>query len=265
MHILIDTDLEGVSGVCVWEQTREPASAMYQEARRLLMGDIQAVAAGLREAGGERITACDGHGGGFNFVPELMAPGVRYLTGRARPPFSRREDFGLYEEFDAVILLGYHAMAGTPNAFLAHTQSSKGGNRYWYNGRECGEIVQSALVCGHFGLPVLMVSGDEATAREAKAFLGEAVVAVSVKTAYGEQFGTLLAPEDAHARLRTGAREAVLRAGECRPFSLELPITGRLRFPDKQRADAFHPRRARRIDDNTFEAVFERALDIYEF
>ncbi|NOY81747.1 MAG: M55 family metallopeptidase [Kiritimatiellaeota bacterium] len=263
MRILISTDLEGVSGVCVWEQTREPTGAMYQEARRLLMADAAAVVKGCREAAADAdIVVCDGHGGGFNFVPELMAPGARYLTGRARPAFSRRED--LYPGFDAAILLGFHAMAGTPNAFLAHTQSSLGGNRYWYNEVESGEIVQSALVFGHFGIPVIMVSGDDATARETRRFLGD-VVTVSVKEALGEQFGFLLAPQEAHARLRAGAARAVHCLPERRPFSLELPIRGRLRFPDKSRADAFRPRRSNRVDDYTFEAVFERALDIYEF
>jgi len=265
MHVLIDTDLEGISGVCVWEQTREMTSAMYQEARRLLMGDIRAAAEGLQAAGVEQITASDGHGGGFNFVPELMMRGVHYLTGRSRPPFSRREEMEIYQDFDAVILLGYHAMAGTPRAFLAHTQSSRGGNRYWYNDRECGEIVQSALVFGHFGIPIIMVTGDDATAREARTFLGDTVVTISVKRAYGEQFGALLAPDEAHERIRTGAREAALRVSQCRPFTMELPIRGRLRFPGKERADAFKPRRARRVDDNTFETVFERAIEIYEF
>ncbi len=263
MRILISTDLEGVSGVCVWEQTRELSSAMYQEARRLLMADISAVVNGCRDADADAdIVVCDGHGGGFNFVPELMAPGARYLTGRARPPFSRRE--ALYPDFDAAILLGYHAMAGTPNAFLAHTQSSHGGNRYWYNEVESGEIVQSALVFGHFDIPVILVTGDDATAREARRCLGD-VETVIVKEALGEQFGFLLSLEEAHARLRVGAAAAVRGLPRRRAHKQKLPIRGRLRFPDKSRADAFHPRRASRVDDCTFEAVFERALDIYEF
>jgi len=266
MQIFISTDLEGVTGVCVWEQTRDRTTAAYQEARRLLMGDIAAVVEGCRDADPEAdILVCDGHGGGFNFVPELMHPGARYLTGVARPPMSWRA--ALYEGADAAILLGYHAMAGTPDGILRHTQSSLGGNRYWYNERECGEIAQSALIFGHFGIPVIMVTGDDATCREAHAFLGADLVTVSVKTGVSEQFGVLLPPEQARDRLRRGAAEAVRRAkaGRCAPFVMDLPIRGRLRFPDKSRADAFRPRRARRVDDYTFEAVFERALDIYEF
>jgi len=264
MRIFISTDLEGISGVCVWDQTRDLTSAGYQEARRLLMGDIAAVVEGCRDAGVDGdIIVSDGHGGGHNFVAELMSPQAVYLTGKARPPMSQRE--AIYAGFDAAILLGYHAMAGTPDGILRHTQSSKGGNRYWYNDRECGEIVQSSLMYGHFGTPVIMVTGDDATCREAHDFLGPDVVTVSVKKGISEQFGFLPAPETARGLLREGAAKAVENAGRCRPFTMELPIRGRLRFPDKARADAQRPRRARRVDDCTFEAVFENATQIYEF
>ena len=106
-------------------------------------------------------------------------------------------------------------MAGTPDGILAHTQSSRGGNRYWYNGRECGEIAQSALTYGSVGIPVVMVSGDAATCREAREFLGDAVVTVSVKEGYGEQFGALVPPLAAHTLLREGACEAMARVAQC--------------------------------------------------
>lgn len=263
MRILICTDLEGVSGVCVWEQTRERTSPHYQEARRLLMGDIAAAVEGCRAGGADDVVVSDGHGGGFNFVPELMHPGARYLTGLERPPMAKREAF--FRTVDAVILLGYHAMAETADGLLRHTQSSRGGNRYWYNDRECGEIAQSALVYGHFGIPVVMVTGDTATCREAREFLGESIVTVAVKEGYSAQFGLLMAPKDAHQQIREGAKEAMGRMGQCQPFTMDLPIRGRLRFGDKSIADAFRPVRAHRVDDCTFEAVFESALEIYSF
>ncbi|HHX40901.1 MAG TPA: M55 family metallopeptidase [Armatimonadetes bacterium] len=263
MRVLICTDLEGISGVCVWEQTREMTTEQYQDARRLLMGDVAAAVEGCREGGADDILVLDGHGGGFNFIPEMMHPGARYLTGRARPRIS--EYVTLFQSFNAAILLGYHAMAGTPDGILAHTQSSRGGNRYWYNGRECGEIAQSALTYGSVGIPVVMVSGDAATCREAREFLGDAVVTVSVKEGYGEQFGALVPPLAAHTLLREGACEAMARVAQCHPFVMETPIQGRLRFPDKSTADGFRPVRAKRVDDYTFEAQFADARFIHEF
>lgn len=263
MRVAILTDIEGVSGVIVWEQSRNRESAYYQEARRLLMGDIAAAVEGCLEAGATDIMVVDGHGGGFNFVPELMHPGARYLTGTARPPMSQRA--GAYAGFDAAVLLGYHAMQGTPTGLLRHTQNSRRGNRYWYGGRECGEIGQSALILGECGVPVVMVTGDKATAAEATDFLGEEVVTVEVKEGMGEQFGVLLAPEASRKQIRAGARQALEGRDSCRCFTMELPLEGRLRFPDKSTADAFQPRRSQRVDDYTFQAVFQRLVEIYEF
>ena len=263
MRVVIATDLEGISGVCVWQQTRDRTTLYYQEARRLLMGDIGAAVDGCLEGGADDVLVSDGHGGGFNIVPELMHPRATYITGTNRPPVADRAR--VYEGVDAAVLLGYHAMAGTADGMLRHTQSSKAGNRYWYNERECGEIAQSALLFGHFGTPVVMVTGDAAACREAGGLLGQDVVTVVVKEGYGEQFGALLSPAAAHELIREGAREAMGRVATTQPFTMDLPIRGRLRFPDKSTADSFRPGRAVRTDDYTFETQFERALDIYSF
>ncbi|NLV74843.1 MAG: aminopeptidase [Chloroflexi bacterium] len=263
MRVIVETDLEGISGVVSWEQTREMSSAMYQSARDLLMGDVNALVEGLIAGGADDIIVLDGHGGGFNFIPERMHPGARYFTGRNRRPFLGWEE--LYQGADAGILLGYHAMAGTPDGMLRHTQSSMQGNRYWYNECESGEIAQDALVFGHYDIPVILVSGDHAACREARALLGDGLTTVEVKRGYGEEFGLLLAPEAAHDRLREGARQALGRTSQCRPYRLELPIRGRLRFPDKSVADRFVPARATRVDDYTYDASFDSARDIYFF
>ena len=194
--------------------------------------------------GADQVCVVDGHGGGFNIVSEMMHPKARFVTGAARP--SIRQSADLFDSVDAAILLGYHAMAGTPSAFLRHTQSSRRGDRYWYNGRESGEIAQTALILGHFRIPVVMATGDDATCREANDFLGKEIVTVAVKRAFDVQFGELLPPEAAHDAIREGAMEAVSRAQQCSPFVTDLPIQGRLRFPDKETADAHAARRSRR-------------------
>jgi len=92
MRVYVETDLEGVSGVCVWEQTRDRDSAMYQVARKLLMGDIAALVDGLIAGGATEVTVDDGHGGGFNFMPDLMDPRANYVTGRSRPGMADRTE-----------------------------------------------------------------------------------------------------------------------------------------------------------------------------
>ncbi|MHB1357253.1 MAG: M55 family metallopeptidase [Anaerolineae bacterium] len=264
MRVLVDTDLEGISGIVCWEQCRDFSSAMYQSARELLMGDVSALVEGLLAAGADDILVMDGHGGGFNFIPELMHPGARYFTGRGRhlSPEARKD---LYQGYDIGVLLGYHAMAGTPDGILRHTQSSRNRNQYWYNDRESGEMAQDALIFGDFGIPVVMLTGDAATCREAHAFFGPDIVAVEVKKGYGEEFGSLLAPAKAHELIKAGARRAVSIADKMQPYKIEMPIRGRLRFPDKTVADGFQTSRSKRIDDYTFETTFDKASDIHHF
>jgi len=261
VRVYVATDLEGISGVTVWDQTRDRTTPLYQEARRLLTCEVNAVVEGCLAGGADAIVVLDGHGGGFNLVPELLHPGASYVTGPGRP----QPHCGLDESVDAVMLLGYHAMAGTPNAVLAHTQSSKSGNRYWYNGRESGEIAQSAIIAGHYGVPVVLVTGDDATCTEAREFLGGGVATVSVKKGLGTTCCEMLAPQRAQGLIREAATEAVGRIGRCQPYAIDVPIHARLEFATKEIADAAGCSLATRIDDRTFERTMDSPLEIYRF
>lgn len=222
--IYIATDLEGASGVYRFEQTRDRTSPYYREAVDYLMGDIAAAVRGFRDAGAEEIVVLDGHGGGNNFNPALLEPGARYVSG-IRSAHSAL--WPLDKQFAGLVLLGYHAMWGTPDGVLHHTQSSTSERRFWYNGVESGEIVQHAAIAGHQGVPVIMVTGDEATCREARRFLGKAPVTVVTKQGISRE-GAILRPfAETRAAIYDGAREAFARIRRCRPFRLKLPIRAR--------------------------------------
>jgi len=220
MKIYISTDLEGITGVWKFSQTRERGTAEYMEAARLLMHDISAVAEGLKQAGADQIYVVDGHGGGNNFIPELMIPGVRYITGRGRP----RLDYLLDESFSGYIMLGYHAMNGTRDGVLHHTQSSKEELKFFYDGVERGEIYQSSVVAGHFNVPVILFAGDEAGCREAKETLGENIPAVAVKQGISREAAVLLSPEETREMLIEGAKKAVDAIGKLPPYKVKFPI-----------------------------------------
>jgi len=262
MKIFVFTDLEGCTGICRFDQTRRDGPR-YEEGRRLLMGDIHACVDGLAAAGVDEIVIRDGHGVPYNLIPERMDPRATYIVG----PWCGRPLGGLEPDCDALVLLGHHAMAGTPDGLLCHTQTDRDGRRYWYNGRETGEMGQEALVAGHFDIPLIMVTGDDATCREARDFFGDGPVAVSVKTGLAREGGILLAPEAAHQRIRTGAREAVSRIEKCAPYKIDLPIAGRLQLGDKEAADRYdcEKNRATRVDDCTFEAAFESQRDVLSY
>lgn len=216
--IYILTDLEGASGVYQFAQTRE-AGPLNDQAKEYLMGDIAAVVRGLRAGGATEITVLDGHGSQA-FVPHLMEPGATYITGKPRPCLMCDLD----ESFAGLVQLGAHAMMGTPDGVLCHTQSSKSENRYWYNDVESGELAQVAIVAGAYGVPTIMVTGDEAACREARQFFGDDVVTVAVKRGISREAAELYPFEETRQALFEGARKAMTVIGKCKPYRIEVPI-----------------------------------------
>ena len=225
LRIYIVTDLEGASGVYKFAQTREPGNPLGETAKEYLMGDIEAVVNGLRSANVFDIVILDGHGSQA-FVPHLMAPGAKYITGKPRPgPLTNLDG-----SFDGLIQLGAHAMMGTPDGVLCHTQSSRSENRYWYNGVESGELAQCAAIAGCYDIPTIMVTGDVATCREATKFFGPDCVTVAVKRGISRQAAELYPFNVTRKALYEGARRAVDAISKCKPYKLSLPIKARKEY-----------------------------------
>ena len=223
--IYVVTDLEGISGVYKFTQTRETDTPLARQAREFFMGDLAAVVQGLRAGGAAEILVLDGHGNQA-LLPELMPPGAKYITG-----LPRAEHFpGLDATCAGVVFLGFHAMMGTTNGVLNHTQSSKTENRYWYNGVESGEIAQCAAVAGYFGVPPILVTGDEATCLEAKKFLANACVTVAVKKGLGRESAILYPFSETRRNLYRGAKMAMRAIKQCKPYRLDLPISARKEY-----------------------------------
>lgn len=219
LRIYIVTDLEGASGVYKFAQTREPGNPLGEPAKEYLMGDIAAVVRGLRAGGATDIVVLDGHGSQA-FVPHLMEPGARYITGLPRPgPLT-----GLDDSFAGLVQLGAHAMMGTPDGVLCHTQSSRSENRYWYNGVESGELAQCAALAGGYDVPTILVTGDEATCREATKFFGPDCVTVATKRGISRESAELYPFDETRQALYEGACRAVAAIGKCQPYKLSLPI-----------------------------------------
>ena len=262
MKIYIATDLEGISGVTCFEQTRDRTTNLYQEARHLLTAEINACVQGCLDGGATDIIVNDGHGGGFNIVPEELHPGASYFTGVGRP--ERRN--GMDESVDGLILLGYHAMNGVEDGVLHHTQSSLSEAKYWYNGVECGEIAQTAMAAGYYNIPPIMYSGDLRGAEEARRFLGEEIITVVVKQGLSRTSSIMLAPVKAREMVREGARQAMSVIPRCKPYKIAVPFTARLRLKDKERIDQIvEAGRATRVDDHTVERVIDDPRDAARF
>jgi len=221
LKIYVNTDLEGISGVFNFTQTREKGSPENLLACEYFMGDLDAVIQGLRDGGATEVVVLDGHGNQA-VVPHLMTPGATYITGRPRPGAGNLSL--LDSSFSAMVMIGFHAMNGTPDGVLCHTQSSKTENRYWYNDIESGELLQNAVIAGYYGVPIVMVTGDEATCREAHRFFGDKIVTVSTKRGLAREAAQLYPFGETRKALYEGAKRAVSAISECKPYTLKFPV-----------------------------------------
>ncbi len=220
--VYVFTDLEGVAGVDDWDPRNRDYGAEAKgvaeraEMQRLLTGEVNAAAEGLFAAGVEEVLVVDGHGAGRTILVEELIPGVQIGRGLERPSWL----VGIAPRYDALVQVGMHAMAGTPNACLAHTQSR--GYTYRINGREFGEMEQAALLAGELGIPWIFTSGDAHACREAERWV-PGMVTAPVKRGLSLTCAIHLAPADARALIRERVQEAAAKAGEIRPLALERP------------------------------------------
>jgi len=227
MKIFIAVDLEGVAGYAKWD------AADRQREREFITDDASAAIAGCFEGGAREVLVTEAHANMRNILPERLDPRAAFLSGEPKP---LNHMAGIDGSFDAAMLVGYHARAGTLNAVMCHTYSL-GIFSLRFNGIEVGEIGTDAAIAGHFGVPVVMVSGDEAACREAKALLGE-VEGVAVKKGIGRFAAEMLPLEKARAMIREGAKRALQQKTRPKPFVIDPPVRVEVTFTSPSAADA---------------------------
>lgn len=236
MKILIAVDMEGITGVVHGDQT-DPGHPEYDRFRRLMTGDVNAAIRGAFAAGADEVIVSDGHWHNRNILIEQLDPRARLNTGGPRP-FSMVE--GIDAGVDGVLFVGYHARVGTPDAILDHTWSTGRVAGLWLNGQETGEIGLNAAVCGHFGAPVLLISGDQSACAEAAALL-PGIEPVVVKRATGRNSAECLPPHETALLIEQAAARVVrdLESGEAiAPFRLAPPVTVTIEFIRSEMTDA---------------------------
>ncbi len=224
MNVYIMADLEGISGIYCREQVT-PDQRRFDEGRRFLTREINICAEACKTAGVEKVYVRDAHGGSYTLLWDQLSPAVDMaicgITGDAR--------YVGIEDCDAAILLGYHAMAGTPGGLLEHTMSSATVQNYWLCGERIGEVALDAAILTDYKKPVIMVSGDDAVCKEAKHFLPNVVTAEVKKSV--ACFGTgLLPPALAKARIEEAVKEAInaFQHGKVSYYHVPKPVTLRV-------------------------------------
>lgn len=225
MVIWICTDMEGLAGVDSWEQcyAEDDSDPGYLYACEQLTLEVNAAVAGCFDAGATQVRVLDGHGRNRNqgFVPELLDPRAEKVWIESLQPI-RFE--GLDGSVQAVAVIGQHAMAGTVNGFLDHTESPKTLCRFLVNGEEHGEMSLLAYYAGHYNVPLVYVSGDEALCDEAhRLFPG--VVSTATKRGTGWATCELYPAGEVRQNIRRDIAQA-LRASHFPPAAqIELPAT----------------------------------------
>ena len=235
MKILIAVDMEGITGVTTWEQVT-PGHAEYARFRKQMTEDVNAAIRGAFDAGADEVIIADGHWNGSNILIEELDPRARLNTG-SPSPFSMMQ--GIDESVDGVIFIGYHARNGSPSAILDHTWSSRTVANVWLNDILTGEYGLNGAVAGHFGVPVIMVSGDQTACAQVTELLGDVEMAI-VKQASSRFAAECLAPQVTQEMICLSAGRAVerLAQGEVpEPFVLDTPITVTIEFFASDMAD----------------------------
>jgi D-amino peptidase len=262
VKILIAADMEGITGVVHWDQVNS-SHEEYERFRKLMTGDVNAAIEGAYEGGAEEVIVSDGHGSARNILVEELDARARLNSG-SPSPFAMIQ--GVDTGADAAMFVGYHARVGSRNAILDHTWSSSCVANVWLNGQPVGEIGWNASVCGHYGVPVIMISGDQTACAEAVALLG-AVETAEVKQARGRMAAECLPPEVARQKIREAAARAVrgLRAGQAtEPLHLQTPLRLTLELVTSDMADraAILPG-AERLEGKRVEIMLDDAPTAY--
>lgn len=219
MKLLISVDMEGISGIVHSSETN-PERYDYQRGRELMTADANAVIAGVLDAEPTaEVLVADAHGTFRNLLPEQLDRRSRLVRGKPR---ALNMLAGLDEETDAALFVGYHVRAGEGPGVLAHTMNGEILD-VRVAGRSLGEIGLNAAMAGHLGVPVVLLSGDDAACAELTDLVPETVT-VAVKEALGMAAAVTLHPEEARDRLCRAAADAVARRAEIPPLALTGPL-----------------------------------------
>lgn len=225
MRVLIMSDMEGVSGIVVWDQV-EGGASMFEEGRLLYTEEINAAVRGAKAAGATEIVVVDCHGAGkgwtFNsLVPEKMDPDCEWV---AHHGWGRFDDMWK-DGCDACLLIGMHARNNTHDGVLCHTISSVRYHNLWFNDDLVGETGVNAALNGHYGVPIALVTGDTAVCREAKELLGEHLPTVAVKKGLSRYSARQIPPVRARKMIEKASEQALSDLTKVKPYVPDKPTT----------------------------------------
>lgn len=259
MKLFLSTDFEGTSGIVAWEQIIE-GNAEYEQGRKLLTNEVNAVITGALAGGATEFVVNDFHHSMRNLHPQDLSGQATLITGRHKPLYMME---GLDASFDGACFVSYHGSIGAEQAILSHTYNPAAIWEVRINGEIVGESGINALVAAHYGVPIIFVSGDAVTAQEAQTIAPNAVKVV-VKQSLGRFAAAHLHPTVACDMLHAGAVRATRDIATMQPPQFTLPVSLEITFLVADMAEmAQWVRGVERVSARAVKLVGDNLLDLY--
>lgn len=211
MKMYISIDMEGITGL-VDPTFVDSSRHHYKRGQEIMTGEANRVIETALQEGFNEVIVNDSHSKMNNLLIEKLHPEAQLISGDVKP-FSMVQ--GLDGSFSAAVLLGYHTRAAT-RGVLSHTMIFGVRNMY-INEVAIGELGFNAYVAGHYGVPVIMVAGDDLTAAEAEELIPGVTTAV-VKKYISRTSALCLTPEKSYQLLDQKTKEAIARIGSVKPL-----------------------------------------------
>jgi D-amino peptidase len=207
MRVLISADMEGITGVTHPDDC-QLGHPRWEYHRRLMTADVNAAIAGFADAGATEVLVNEAHSSQRNLLLDQLDERATLLIGRHKP-------LGMMEGIDrgpdAVAFVGYHAGAGQAGV-LAHNYLANSITDVKINGEMASEGRMNALLAAEYGVPVVLVTGDDRTCADAASYAPEAV-GVAVKTCVDRYTAICLPPARTAAAIRAGAAQGLRSRG----------------------------------------------------
>lgn len=219
MNVFISVDMEGVACVVHTDDVKLEGPA-YEAARKWITGEVNAAIEGALEAGATQVVVNEAHGHMRNLLPDELNEQTLLIRGSPKPLCLME---GIGPDFDAVFLVGYHAMAGTARGVLVHSFSGRRIYAVRLNDISVGEVGFIGALAGHFGVPVALASGDRALATEVERLMPWAERVV-VKEGISMLAARNLVPKAAQKAIREGAKRALAQQQRLELFTFAPPI-----------------------------------------
>ncbi|WP_327134225.1 M55 family metallopeptidase [Streptomyces sp. NBC_01343] len=212
MKILVSADMEGATGV-TWPGDVLPGTPQWERCRPMFTSDVNAAVLGFLDGGADEVLINEAHWSMRNLLLEQLDERAELLTGRHKT--LTMVEGVQHGDVDGIAFVGYHTGAGSEGV-LAHTYLANSITGVWLNGTRASEGLLNAHVVAEYGVPVILVTGDDLTCVDADGYAPDAMK-VAVKDHVSRYAAVCRTPARTAADIRAAAKQATALAGRRDP------------------------------------------------